>query len=355
MSFWSTLSDIGKVVANPVGSIISGIIGSSAQNSANETNVALQRETNAQNYKMFQEQLGFTENMWNKANEYNTPANQRTRYEQAGINPYMALGAITGGNAQTASSPSPNPAVSPQVTPNMAMSSAMANMANGLPDSLLKSSQADNLNADTQTKNLNNLFIIQRQVSDLREQEQRINESLARQGLSKEETKNKRMERRMIRAQIRDKEIFLKYAEQEYKAKSDEQLERVNLVRNQARNESLKADFQEMTNEAFPQMNAAQLNVLSGQAFQAYKAGELSGNMSEREKVKKIGDIIDNGIKSGDFTLKQLGISSAELQALRDGRIVENLKGSKVSMWLDNVLYYTKQYLPNIGFIKGLK
>ncbi len=39
--------------------------------------------------------------MWNKENEYNTPAAQRARYEDAGINPYFALGNIQGGNASS--------------------------------------------------------------------------------------------------------------------------------------------------------------------------------------------------------------------------------------------------------------
>ena len=109
MGFWSTLGSIGSVIASPIASIIGGLIGSSVQSSANESNLQATRETNEQNYKIFQEQLGYNSEMWNKQNAYNTPQAQRQRYEAAGINPYFALGNIQSGQAQQVSAPSANP------------------------------------------------------------------------------------------------------------------------------------------------------------------------------------------------------------------------------------------------------
>ena len=103
--------DLLDAAGSVLGSIFGGLFGSVGQNSANKANLQIARETNAQNYKMFQEQLGFTEDMWNKNNLYNSPSEQMKRYQDAGINPYMALDNISGGNAEAVTTPSPNSAV----------------------------------------------------------------------------------------------------------------------------------------------------------------------------------------------------------------------------------------------------
>lgn len=110
-----------------LGSLIGGIFGSSGQSSANAANLQATRETNAQNYKMFQEQLGWNEKMWNEQNLYNTPSEQMKRYIDAGINPYMAMDNISAGNAEAVQSASPNPAVTPAP-----MQNAMAPMASAI-------------------------------------------------------------------------------------------------------------------------------------------------------------------------------------------------------------------------------
>ena len=81
---------------NAGASLLGGVFGYFGQKSANQA--ALQR---------MREQNDFVERMWNKGNEYNTPYEQRKRYEAAGINPYLALGNIQAGNAQGSVSPAP--------------------------------------------------------------------------------------------------------------------------------------------------------------------------------------------------------------------------------------------------------
>ena len=98
-------------VASGFGSLVGGIFGSSGQKSANKTNLQIARETNEQNYKMFQEQLGWNEQMLKKQNEYNTPEAQMERYREAGINPYLAMDNTSSGNAEAVQSASPNAAV----------------------------------------------------------------------------------------------------------------------------------------------------------------------------------------------------------------------------------------------------
>jgi hypothetical protein len=72
---------------------IMGLIGAyvqyHGQKKANETNIQLARE--AQKHDL---------NMWNLANEYNSPANQMSRFKDAGLNPNLMYGQGSPGNAQ---------------------------------------------------------------------------------------------------------------------------------------------------------------------------------------------------------------------------------------------------------------
>lgn len=77
-----------------LGSLIGGMFSSSSQRSANETNLEVARETNKQNKDLFNQQLAWTEDMWNKNNQYNSPAETVKRLQAAGINP--ALGSVFG-------------------------------------------------------------------------------------------------------------------------------------------------------------------------------------------------------------------------------------------------------------------
>lgn len=66
-----------------------------------------QKSANAAALQRMREQNDFAERMWREGNAYNTPYEQRKRYEAAGINPYLALGNIQAGNAQGSVSPAP--------------------------------------------------------------------------------------------------------------------------------------------------------------------------------------------------------------------------------------------------------
>lgn len=67
---------------------------------ANQANIA--HQANIANRNLQNDQNAFNKSMWDAENAYNTPVQQRLRYEAAGINPYMALGNINAGNAQSA-------------------------------------------------------------------------------------------------------------------------------------------------------------------------------------------------------------------------------------------------------------
>lgn len=87
-----------------LGSLISG--GGSAASAkatkyAADRNYQAQVETNKANADLAAQQNQWNIDQWNRENAYNSPAEQRARFEQAGINPYLALGNISAGNAQS--------------------------------------------------------------------------------------------------------------------------------------------------------------------------------------------------------------------------------------------------------------
>ena len=150
---------LGEVIsggAGIIGSLIGGAFQKSAQRAANRTNLAIARETNAQNYQIFREQNEFNKEQFNNYLQYNTPAAQRARYEDAGINPYMALGNMQNGNAQSAlTSANSAPMQATQVQPENGMAngiqSALINAAtvmSAVSDARLKSAQADKQNLE---------------------------------------------------------------------------------------------------------------------------------------------------------------------------------------------------------------
>jgi hypothetical protein len=137
-------------------SLLSGIFARNAQRAANNTNMAIARETNAQNYQIFREQNEFNKEQFNNYLQYNTPAAQRARYEDAGINPYMALGNMQNGNAQSSlTSANAAPMQATQVQPETGMAQGLqgallnaATVMSAVSDARLKNAEADKRNLE---------------------------------------------------------------------------------------------------------------------------------------------------------------------------------------------------------------
>lgn len=122
---------IGSALISGASSLLGGMFGSSSQSSANRTNLQIARETNQMQYQMFQEQNAFNERMYNQMQQYNTPAAQMQRYNDAGINPYVAAGNVQTGNAQSAlQSAQPLPLHTAQVQPVDAFKDSFSQIGN---------------------------------------------------------------------------------------------------------------------------------------------------------------------------------------------------------------------------------
>lgn len=113
-------------------------------------------------WKLVENQQQFQTDMWNKTNEYNSPAAQRERLEAAGLNPYLMMNGGSAGTAQTMSgsagaapsgaAPSGQGVTPPTATPYSADYSGIAaglgraiDVLASMPDRKVKEAQADNL------------------------------------------------------------------------------------------------------------------------------------------------------------------------------------------------------------------
>ena len=108
---------VGKAIGSVASPLVSGAfgIGSSllsnkAQSDANKQNMRIAQMNNEWSEKMMEKQHQYDVEMWNMNNEYNSAKNQAKRFEEAGLNPALMMGASNAGTASGGSSvgmPSP--------------------------------------------------------------------------------------------------------------------------------------------------------------------------------------------------------------------------------------------------------
>lgn len=136
------------------GSVINGALGFFGQQSANKTNLKIVRETNAANRANQEYQNEWNLDMWNKQNEYNSPAAQRQRLEAAGLNPiFNGLDGVSeAGQLQSADYVATPGA--PMLNSGEFLGNGIGNAMKTMAEIKLLEKQADNIGADTDNKRL---------------------------------------------------------------------------------------------------------------------------------------------------------------------------------------------------------
>lgn len=96
-----------------VGQIASSIGDAVSTNKTNKTNMAINRMNNEFNAAEAEKARQFQLEMWNRTNEYNSASSQRSRLEEAGLNPYLMMNGGSAGTAQSSGSSVPASASAP--------------------------------------------------------------------------------------------------------------------------------------------------------------------------------------------------------------------------------------------------
>lgn len=245
---------------------VGSVVNASSQRSANKTNVSLARE-----------QMAYQTSEREATQEYNTPANQRQRYMEAGINPYFAMGQMDAGNATAQSAPG-----AAQVQPVDYGSILQGLGQSGQDYYTLQQMQMNNdqLRVDTKYK-------LAQKLLDINEQKARI---------SGMDIDSKHKEQLIHNLEVTGKQLEsdLKFANETY----SERKARIGLenrsieIDNQGK--ELGNEYQQMVNNAFPSLNDAQMRQIKAQtdealssAFAQVQAGRLSISQAATEVTKR--------------------------------------------------------------------
>lgn len=129
---------VGAVIGAGI-SAVGSLLGNQMQNNANSN---LNRENQLFQSGMLHEQQNWSEKMWNKENEYNTPLSQRQRLQEAGFNPWISgSGGSMSNVAQTPGSQGSTPA--PQSMP-MRYDNPFQNLGNTINDMVRTKAESAN-------------------------------------------------------------------------------------------------------------------------------------------------------------------------------------------------------------------
>ena len=130
-----------------VGDIASSIGNVISTNKTNNANMAINRMNNEFNAAEAEKARQFQLDMWNKTNEYNSASAQRSRLEEAGLNPYLMMNGGSAGVAQSSGSSTPASA-----SPSLSMQRQdFSGLSNTLSSALQIANQTKETNANVQT------------------------------------------------------------------------------------------------------------------------------------------------------------------------------------------------------------
>lgn len=100
--------------------------------------------------------------MWKMQNEYDTPANQLSRYQAASVNPNAIISGVTGNSPATMTSPDSSyhaPDYNAAVATQLQKQALSLQFASQAADINLKNAQADNINKQTDAQGITNSFL----------------------------------------------------------------------------------------------------------------------------------------------------------------------------------------------------
>ena len=130
-----------------IGDIASSIGNVVSTNKTNNANMAINRMNNEFNAAEAEKARQFQLDMWNKTNEYNSASAQRSRLEEAGLNPYLMMNGGSAGTAQSSASSTPASASAPLSMQRQDFSG----LSNTLSSALQIANQTKTTNANVQT------------------------------------------------------------------------------------------------------------------------------------------------------------------------------------------------------------
>ena len=245
---------------------------------ANKANMQINRENLAAAYNMQQLQNQYQTDMWNKSNEYNSPAHMRQLYEQAGLNPYMMMSNQPFASAQQQTGSNQSPSSMHAVQPFQADFTQINNAIDRYYSHLQQSKETELI--DSQVRHLN--FQNEHQLEQFMNEQNHILEST-----------------RYTKTQRKQAQFNLAYARAALQYMLTEQHERAQVTKEEAiqvRNENSLFDLKRQLSELNLRLSAAQISSLNAgisEIAQRISNMKTEQKLTNREIDIKIQDLVN--------------------------------------------------------------
>lgn len=254
---------LGVGLATGLGSLVGNIFGTTSSNSQN---MKINRMNNEFNAREAEKARQYQTEMWNKANEWNSPKNVRKRLQEAGYNPFLGMDSSNVGTAGSVGSSSPASAASPiQNNPLQ-----FDGLQNALSTAIQMSNSTKLSNAEV--SNLQG----QRSLSDARAADTLSNIDWYK---LTPEYRNWLQTTGMSRAQLSfntDRQNL-------------ENMQWINKIQRAQRTEILLSnDARRTINKYLDSSQSLQLKMMANQSFQAFASGRLSLQQCKTEVTKQL-------------------------------------------------------------------
>lgn len=299
-------------------------------NATNRSNERIADKTNQLNYQMWQEQKQYDYEKWKEELAYNSPSAQRKRFEEAGINPNLAIAQMSGGNADSVATSGNRPDAIAAQMQNPAeevfqYSNNLQNIAGGF-NNLARTFQQNQLDA-AQTRAVSVDADIQSIERNYRaaQLEATINKLVKDGQLSEEQAKNLRVNT-FINSSTADSQIKQKQYESENALKQGMVLDSVaelnltNKVQSQVQTQILRTELRYLPRKLQVEIQK-DLSDISVNAANALLLGEQRNLVREQVKTQVQATLsakTDNKIKNStvdavtDKIFYEAGIAGAQ-------------------------------------------
>lgn len=319
--------------------------------STNASNERIADKTNELNYKMWQEQKQYDYEKWKEELAYNTPSAQRKRFEEAGINPNLAIAQMNGGNAESAATSGnrPDAIAAEMLNPAEEVSQYANNLQNiaGGFNNLSRTFQQNQLDA-AQTRSVSVEADIQSIERNYRaaQLEATINKLVKEGQLSEEQAKNLRVNT-FINSATADSQIKQKQYEAENAQKQGKVLDSVaelnltNKVQSQVQTEIMRTELKYLPRKLQVDIQKS-LSEISVNAANALLLGEQRNLVREQVKTQVEATLsakTDNKIKQDtieavtDRIFYEAGIAGAQSERQQKENMLDFHDPVYYNMW----------------------
>ena len=279
-----------------LGNLLGGLFGSSANDKANETNMRIATAQNAWNQQMLKQQQQFAVDTWNMQNEYNTPKAQAERLREAGINP-LVLGSNGSSPAGAISNPAASPAAGATVHPY-----DYQNMMSGMGNAVANSVDAYFRNRNIQSVTHKNEAETSR-TRQLSPWEVRQLQALVRKGGIEGDLAQTEL---VYQNAIQGQKIAQVFGDTVLQQKSQKLMD-MQILQHDLQNKlfDVQLAYAPKLNEAKLHEYWATVSQIKAQCNLINQQSGLTAEQRLTEAARRLGIIVDNGMKGLDFQIRK--------------------------------------------------